>query len=82
MITERRRIAAILKQSARKLIAATPDEQHNCVSARRTSEAELRTQTKEIISMLQQAQHTTQITNKQSAEKQAIHKIQHFANGI
>src|SRR3569832_1152663 len=72
MITVRSRIAAILKQSEGELLAAWTDELLKGGSESRTSEAELRTQTREFLSLLQQALQFTEITNMQSAECQAM----------
>ena len=77
MITVRSRIAAILKQSAGELLAAWTDELLKGGSESRTSEAELRTQTREFLSLLQQALQFTEITNMQSAEWQAMRNFLH-----
>src|SRR3569623_398217 len=77
MITVRSRIAAILKQSEGELLAAWTDELLKGGSESRTSEAELRTQTSEFLSLLQQALQFTEITNMQSAEWQAMRNFLH-----
>lgn len=77
MITVRSRIAAILKQSEGELLAEWTDELLKGGSESRTSEAELRTQTREFLSLLQQALQSTEITNMQSAEWQAMRNFLH-----
>src|SRR3569832_1759500 len=77
MITVWSRIAAILKQSEGELLAAWTDELLKGGSESRTSEAELRTLTREFLFLLQQALQFTEITNMQSAEWQAMRNFLH-----